>query len=138
MAKLVSHREGRRAYYQALGKRLTELRREREWTQAEVARLIHVSQQTMFAYELGDRKMPLDRAVQLAKGFDLSLAQLLGLLPVPSLQRGPISPRMVRHIQALRRLSVSDQRHIIELTKSLAKPSVLAARRPEPSHPPAE
>lgn len=129
MAERMSHRAGRAAYYQTLGKRITALRKEREWTQAEVARMLNVSQQTQFAYELGDRKMPLDRAEQLARIFRVSLVELLGLLPVPPLPQARISPRMVRHIEALKKLSAADQRLIIRLTKSV-KPRESPARTP--------
>ena len=46
-----------RAYFRALGKHITELRKEIGMTQAELARALKVSQQTVFAYELGDRRV---------------------------------------------------------------------------------
>lgn len=107
MADLVSNRLGRRAYCQALGERINSLRTEREWTRAGFARMLNLAQQTKYAYEIGQRKMPLDRTEQLAKVFRVSLVQLLSLLPVPTFQREPISPRMVRYMQALKQLSAS-------------------------------
>jgi hypothetical protein len=73
--------------------------------------------------------------VQLAKVFNVSLMQLLGVHPVPPLQRERFSPRLVRHVQTLKKLSASDQQHIIELTKSVAKqPSYLARHASKASH----
>jgi hypothetical protein len=46
-----------RAYFRALGKHISELCKEKGM-QAELARALQVSQQTVFAYELGDRACP--------------------------------------------------------------------------------
>jgi len=46
-----------RAYFKALGAQVSALRKARGMTQAELARAIGVSQQAVFAYELGDRRI---------------------------------------------------------------------------------
>lgn len=44
-------------YFAALGAHVARLRRERGMTQAELARALGVSQQAVFAYEIGDRRI---------------------------------------------------------------------------------
>jgi transcriptional regulator with XRE-family HTH domain len=68
-----------RAYFRALGKHITELRKEIGMTQAELARALGVSQQTVFAYELGDRRVSVLMLVKLARIFDTSVEELSGL-----------------------------------------------------------
>ncbi len=47
-----------RAYFKALGAHVTTLRKAQGMTQAELARAIGVSQQAVFAYELGSVASP--------------------------------------------------------------------------------
>ena len=61
-----------RAYFRALGKRITQLRKEQGMTQAELARALGVSQQSVFAYELGDRRVSLLTLNKLARLFEIS------------------------------------------------------------------
>jgi len=46
-----------RRYFAALGAHIGLLRKERGMTQSELARAIGVSQQAVFAYELGERRI---------------------------------------------------------------------------------
>ena len=62
-----------RAYFRALGEQITELRMEIGMTQAELTRALKVSQQTEFAYELGDRRVSVLLLVKLACIFDTSV-----------------------------------------------------------------
>jgi transcriptional regulator with XRE-family HTH domain len=68
-----------RAYFRALGAHIGELRKEQGMTQAELARALGVSQQTVFAYELGDRRVSVLILIKLARIFDVSLEQLSGM-----------------------------------------------------------
>ena len=51
----------------ALYKRSRELRRDHDWTQQEVAEKLHCSQQVYSKYELGQREIPLNMLIELAK-----------------------------------------------------------------------
>jgi transcriptional regulator with XRE-family HTH domain len=55
------------AYFRALGAHVSLLRK--GMTQAELARALGVSQQTVFAYELGDRRVSVLILAKLAKVF---------------------------------------------------------------------
>lgn len=56
-------------YFAALGAHVTMLRKARGITQAELARAIGVSQQAVFAYELGERRTSVLVLSKIAKTF---------------------------------------------------------------------
>ena len=58
--------------------RFRELREERKLSQAEMAKILHVSQQTYSRYESHKTEIPLEKLVYLAKFFDTSVDYLLG------------------------------------------------------------
>lgn len=59
--------------------RLKELRIQNNLSQAEVAKVIQCSQVAYGMYELGKRKIPVDKMVELAKYYHVSLDYLAGL-----------------------------------------------------------
>lgn len=103
-----------RAYFAALGKRVTQLRKSRGMTQAELARALGVSQQAVFAYEIGDRRISVLVLERLARLFRLNLDQLLGFAPEPVRKRR-LSPRAVRHAERLQALSKTQQRFVVRI-----------------------
>ncbi|MEU6719674.1 helix-turn-helix transcriptional regulator [Nonomuraea sp. NPDC046802] len=56
--------------------RITELRAERDWTQADLAQRISVSRQTINAIEKGKFDPSLPVAFRLAKVFDLAIEEV--------------------------------------------------------------
>ena len=58
--------------------RIRDIRMDRDLTQAEIASLLHVSQNTYAQYELGITRYPLDAVVTLAKYYNVSLDYLVG------------------------------------------------------------
>jgi transcriptional regulator with XRE-family HTH domain len=100
-----------RAYFRALGAHVSILRKEQGLTQAELARQLGVSQQTVFAYELGDRRISVLILVKLAKCFGVSLEELTGMtIPVRSQRR--LSPAGIRHAERFQQLSKTEQRFV--------------------------
>ena len=61
----------------ALGRLLTELRKIRGWTQAEVAEQTTMSKATVGEYERGVRRRTIDRVRELAAVYDATAAELL-------------------------------------------------------------
>lgn len=104
-----------RAYFRALGAHITELRKEHGMTQAELARILGVSQQTVFAYELGDRRVSLLMLIKLAKIFDVSVETLAGLTKVQRPAKRRLSPAGVRHAERFRHLSKTQQRFVTRI-----------------------
>lgn len=59
--------------------KLKELRLERNITQDEVAKYLHVRQNTYSQYENGKRQTPMEVLIKLAEYYDVSMDYLLGL-----------------------------------------------------------
>lgn len=84
-------------------------------TQAELARAIGVSQQAVFAYELGDRRISVLILRKLAKIFGISLECLADMTPEKRSPNQRLSPRALRHAERLQRLSKTRQRFVIRI-----------------------
>ncbi len=63
--------------------RLRDLREDKDLTQAELARVLSTSQSYYAQYETGKRMLPFDRAIILARFYNVSLDYLAGLIPTP-------------------------------------------------------
>ena len=64
-------------------KRLRDLRKDYDLTQAQIAESIGLYTTTYQRYERGEREIPLDIAVALAKHYNVSLDYLAGLISEP-------------------------------------------------------
>lgn len=87
-------------------------------TQTELA--IGMSQQTMFAMELGDRRVTVLLIPKLAKVLAVSVEELIGVT-TPVRTRAPRrSPKILRHAERIQRLSKTAQRFVIKVIDVLA------------------
>jgi transcriptional regulator with XRE-family HTH domain len=59
--------------------RLKDLREDSDLTQRELADLLHIKQNTYSQYENGQRQLPLDCLIALAKYYKTSTDYILGL-----------------------------------------------------------
>lgn len=108
-----------RAYFRALGIQVTTLRKSRGMTQAELARAIGVSQQAVFAWELGERRISVLVLAKLAKIFSTSVEAMIGLSKPPHVRKGRLSPRCMRHAERLQGLPKTQQRFVIRIIDTL-------------------
>jgi len=104
-----------RAYFRALGAHVSMLRKSRGMTQAELARALGVSQQAVFAYELGERRISVLVLAKLAKVFAVSVEEMVGLSKPVRVAKGRLSPRCIRHAGRLQALSRTQQRFVIRI-----------------------
>ena len=105
-------------------------------TQAELARALGVSQQAVFAYEIGDRRISVLVLERLARMFRLNIDQFLGFAPEP-VKKGRLSPRAMRHAERLQALSKTQQRFIVRILDVLEehnKNSGKAGASPQARH----
>ena len=72
-----------RAFFAGLGERVARLRKDNHITQVELAEAVGVSQQTMQAYEVGRRRIPVSALPVLARTLPVSLEALLDYAPMP-------------------------------------------------------
>jgi DNA-binding XRE family transcriptional regulator len=66
-----------RQFFIAMGQRITQLRKERNMTQAQLAEALGVAQQTVQAYESGARRIPVSALPTVAHTLSVSLEVLL-------------------------------------------------------------
>lgn len=119
-----------RTYFEALGKRVTQLRKSRGMTQAEMGRALGVSQQAVFAYEIGERRISVLVLQRLARVFRISTDQFLGFAPEPPVRKGRLSPRAMRHAERLQALSITQQRFVVRILDMLEAYNKSATTRP--------
>jgi transcriptional regulator with XRE-family HTH domain len=103
-----------RNFFKSLGAHVCLLRKSRGMTQAELARAIGVSQQAVFAYELGQRRISVLTLTKLGRVFALSPQELIRMDP-PSRHKGRLSPRAMRHAQRIQALTKTQQRFVVRI-----------------------
>ena len=90
-------------------------------TQAELARILGVSQQTVFAYELGDRRVSVLMLIKLAKIFDVPVEELMGVITSQQPTNRRISAAGVRHAERFQQLSKKHQRFVAKVIDVLTE-----------------
>jgi len=106
-------------FFKKLGKRVAELRKELNITQAQLAETLEISQQMIAAYEAGSRKIPASMLPRLAKVFAISLEELVGMKKIPA-KRGPAST-LQRQIEQIGLMPRAKQKFITEMLDALIK-----------------
>ncbi|WP_426161470.1 helix-turn-helix domain-containing protein [Pseudoduganella sp. R-34] len=106
-------------FFVALGQRMAQLRKERGWTQQELADKLGVAQQTLAHYEVARIRMPASVLPQLATLFATSIDELVGLAHQQrSGKRGPAS-QLERNIERISELPKSKQRFVNEMLETV-------------------
>lgn len=59
--------------------RIRDLREDRDLTQTQIAQMLNCSQQAYSNYELGQRDIPTDILIKLAKIYSVSVDYILGI-----------------------------------------------------------
>jgi len=108
-----------RTYFKALGAHVSTLRKSRGMTQAELARDIGVSQQAVFAYELGERRISVLVLAKLAKIFAVSVEEMVGFSKPARAPKGRLTARAIRNAERLQALKKTQQRFIIRIIDAL-------------------
>jgi transcriptional regulator with XRE-family HTH domain len=91
-----------------LGRRIAALRKERGYTQTELADQVGAVQVVVSNYERGKLRPHPDMLVRLAKALRVSADELLGVQPA-SQNGAPVSRRVLRRLQAIDQLPKRDQ-----------------------------
>jgi transcriptional regulator with XRE-family HTH domain len=80
-----------RTFFVTLGARIAQLRKEHNITQLQLAQALEVSQQTIQAYEVGRRRIPVSALPVVAHTLSISLEELFGESKPAQKKRGPAS-----------------------------------------------
>lgn len=107
-------------YYQALGQRIAQRRKELGITQVQLAATLGVAQQTMAHYEGGTLRVAVALLPTLASTLDLSLEELVGSKSTSNKQakRGP-APKIQQQLERISTLPPPKQRAIAQVLDSM-------------------
>jgi len=105
---------------ETFGQRLARLRKERGFTQTELAEEVGTVQALISDYERGRTRAHADMVAAIARSLDVSGDELLGLTPSNSGATAKISRRFLRRIQQLEDLPAHDQKAILKHIDALS------------------
>lgn len=103
-----------RGFFVALGSRIAQHRKNSHITQVQLAETLGVSQPTMNAYELGQRRVPVSALPTLARTLGVSLEELLGESDAAAKKRGP-TPKLQQQVERLAQLPKAQQRVVMQM-----------------------
>lgn len=107
-----------RDFFVALGERIAVLRKPRNVTQVQLAEALGVSQQTVQAYEMGRRRIPVSALPAVARVLAVSLEELFAdAKPSPG-KRGPAS-QLQRSFERISELPRQKQKFVIEMLETV-------------------
>jgi transcriptional regulator with XRE-family HTH domain len=93
-----------------IGNRITELRKQKGWSQGELANQINASREAIGKYERNEAVPSVETAKNIAGVFDVSLDYLVGDALKPSFDK-----RMVKRLEDFELLSEEDKDHLFAL-----------------------
>jgi transcriptional regulator with XRE-family HTH domain len=102
-----------KTFFAQLGARIASTRKAQNITQVQLAEWLGVSQQTINAYEVGRRRMPVFSLPLIARLLGVSIEELMGEEPAPA-KRGP-TPKLQQQIERIQKLPKSRQRFVMEM-----------------------
>jgi transcriptional regulator with XRE-family HTH domain len=103
-----------KAFFAQLGARIAEVRKAQGITQVQLAEVLSVSQQTINAYEVGRRRMPVSSLPIIARHLGVSIEELLGDTSTAARKRGP-APKLQQQIERIQQLPRTRQRFVMEM-----------------------
>ncbi len=107
-----------------IGYRIRQTRAHLKLTQAQFAKKLDVSPQTISVWEIGDVGISADAAVKLAELADISLDWLFrgdSDVPKPGSIYDGLTPEEKRMLTAFQKASRSDQQALLRLAESVGK-----------------
>ena len=108
-------------FYVALGRRLEALRKRQQFQLSELAARVGVTPQALYAYEIGDRRVPSALLLPLSEALRVPVTALLGVAAAPSLPKWAASPAQLRYVEQLRCLAKRDRLAIMRITEALSR-----------------
>jgi transcriptional regulator with XRE-family HTH domain len=107
-----------RTFFARLGERVAQLRKARNITQVQLAESLGVSQQTIQAYEVGRRRVPVSTLRMLAKTLGVSLDELMAEGAHAPRKRGPV-PQIQQHMERISQLPKPKQRAVMDVIEAM-------------------
>ena len=104
------------SFFVSFGERLRALRLTNRLTQVQLAEILEVSQQTIYAFEKGTRRIPLSCVPVLADTFGMSIDELLEHKTKKTKARKPVPPsKLQKKLEKLEKLPRAQQRLVLSM-----------------------
>jgi len=107
-----------KTFYEQLGERVAELRKQNQITQVQMARELGVSQQQIASYEAGRVKIPISSLPKLSMVLAAPVEEIIGI-EKPS-RRGPAS-RLQQQVALIGELPRAKQKFIMEMLEAVIR-----------------
>jgi transcriptional regulator with XRE-family HTH domain len=108
-----------KTFFAQLGARIASLRKAQGITQVQLAELLEVSQQTINAYEVGRRRMPVSSLPLIARYLGVSIEELIGDSTAASAKKRGPTPKIQQQMERIQRLPKSQQRFVMRMLESV-------------------
>ena len=107
-----------RTFFITLGGRIARIRKDQDITQAQLAELIGITQQTINSYETGRRRVPVSLLPAIAKRLGVAVETLLGDDAKASSKRGP-APKLQQQMDRITQLPRARQQFVMQVIDSV-------------------
>ncbi len=107
-----------RAFFIALGGRIARIRKDQDITQAQLADLIGITQQTINSYETGRRRVPVSLLPAIAKRLGVAVEALLDDDAKATAKRGP-APKLQQQMDRITQLPRARQQFVMQVIDSV-------------------
>ena len=109
-----------RTFFQALGARVAQARKDADLTQVQLAEAIGVPQPQLASYEVGRRRVPVSMLPKIARVLAVPIETLIGEegAPPTPVRRGPAS-RVQQQLERIQRLPKAKQRVVSEVLDAM-------------------
>lgn len=108
-----------RVLFQNFVARLAQLRKDQNIAQVQLAKVLSISQQTMNAYKMGHRRVPVSALSVLANALAVSVEELIGTdTTTAAKKRGP-APKLQQQMDRIAKLPKTKQKFVIEMLDAM-------------------
>jgi transcriptional regulator with XRE-family HTH domain len=105
---------------ETIGRRLSRLRKERGFTQIELAEKAGTIQAVISSYECGRVRPHAAMVGRLAQALDVTADEVLGLAAAQAQKANGVSRRVLRRMHLLERFPAHDQKAVLKFIDALA------------------
>jgi len=112
-----------KVFYQQIGQRIAQFRKDQGLTQTQLAEQLGISQQTLAHYEVGRLRIAVAMLPPLAKALAVSIEELMDVSPqATKSKRGP-TPALQRQIEQISQLPRTKQKFVMEMLDTVIQQS---------------
>ncbi len=106
---------------ESIGQRITRIRKERGYTQIELAEKIGLIQFIVSALERDERKLSADMAVRFAQALNVSLDELLGPAKEKPAKERKKNRKVLRRLEQIQALPIPQQQTVLKTIDAMLR-----------------